>query len=424
MNYLVYYKKSSHAVYAETLVQLIRSEKDSKVTEIEENSISNFHKEPAAIRFLLFFKFFINFLFIEDYIYAKDWKRKSIALGPMLELLRMIGVGKSRVFRKICTRGYRLLSSRIPTQLKFDEIIQKYKPDVIVVFPTNWVNSSEFGLLRSAKKFGVMTVLPIMSVDNVFSKGILLEPVDLIGAWNSHQRDYLVKYHNISNKRIQIVGSLFFERWSTSLTKCVKPNPKGNLNVLYLGSSPRIALFRGENARSAIGMEIAAVSKIASNLQFYAAKFGVKINFNIRLHPNVPNIDMDFSAYKNLDINYSQANDSFSDIETTAFLNQLALSDIIVGLNTSAMIQSVLHGANCYYLDESEFSRITTETLHLKSVINSGILTPFSFLELQSYKVRNHDFKQAQSAARRYTGLDQGKTPSLTLLNFIKSNFL
>ncbi len=119
---------------------------------------------------------------------------------------------------------------------------------MVVAGPANLPYSDETEYLKAAKAMGIPTVVPVLSWDNLTTKGLFHVPPDLLLVWNQAHYSEARCIHGMPAERLVITGSPFFDKWfaergaSDRHAFCTKMglNPRKPF-LVYLGSSSNIS---------------------------------------------------------------------------------------------------------------------------------------------------------------------------------------
>src|SRR3989344_477658 len=119
----------------------------------------------------------------------------------------------TQLFSKVTPfkRFIRYLDNRINNPRPFELFFNKYKPSL--VFATDIFSDYDLLLLKNARSFGVKTVAMVRSWDNTTSVGYLRFAPDKLIVHNEIMKAEMPKYHDISEKIIQISGIPQFEQY-------------------------------------------------------------------------------------------------------------------------------------------------------------------------------------------------------------------
>ena len=153
---------------------------------------------------------------------------------------------------KFCGSVLKAIENLIPPWPEIMEDIKKKTPDILIATPVNMRRGGEacdLEYLKAARKMGFRTIVPIVSWDNLTTKGNFHVFPDLFFVWNQLQRSEAKKFHEIPDEKIKIMGAMLFDGWFSdykpSLTReefCRKYNlDPAKPYLLYLGSTTNIA---------------------------------------------------------------------------------------------------------------------------------------------------------------------------------------
>ncbi|MDZ4296062.1 MAG: hypothetical protein U1A16_01690, partial [Patescibacteria group bacterium] len=130
------------------------------------------------------------------------------------------------------------------------EDLAALKPDALVVSSSNLAGTSgEPEYMKAARALGIPSVLPVMTWDNLTTKGFSHVMPDLFLVWSAVHAAEAERYHDVPRSRIRIVGAPVFDAMLScrepgvsrkEFATCYGLDPE-NPVVLYLGSSSNIA---------------------------------------------------------------------------------------------------------------------------------------------------------------------------------------
>lgn len=143
----------------------------------------------------------------------------------------------------------RLLEALVPADRSIMAELRTLSPDVVVVTPANMRFDEEIEYVKAAKRLRIRTAVPVLSWDNLTTKGLIHVRPSLMLAWNEAHAREAIDFHGMPRDRVLITGSPFFDKWfddpiepeeRSSFLKRVGLNPDVPY-LLYLGSSRNIA---------------------------------------------------------------------------------------------------------------------------------------------------------------------------------------
>ncbi|MBM3779094.1 MAG: FkbM family methyltransferase [Acidimicrobiia bacterium] len=268
-----------------------------------------------------------------------------------------------------------LAESALPTDPLHDDFLRDQAPDLLLVSPVVHFGSAQADLVASARQAGVPVVMLLFSWDNLSTKGALHVAPDWMLVWNERQQREALELCGFPSDRVRVVGAPRFDdfyrlRQVTTRTNFLEPaglDPDA-ATVLYVCSSPFVA-----------EQELAVVEQWIASVRSSASPVLRAANLIVRPHPDVALLSKETPAdpvrWPDLpDIGGAVAR-PFADpravVLTTpytvaqAFYECLSHADAVVGLNTSAALESAIAGRPVFTFtaDRSRASG-QTRTLH------------------------------------------------------------
>lgn len=269
----------------------------------------------------------------------------------------------------------RRLERAVPVSQPIVTFLRQQKPDVVVVSPLIDAASDQVDVVRAARRRGLPVVAGIASWDNLTNKGLLRVEPDLVMVWNEAQKAEAMRYHGIPADRIAVTGAQLFDRWfertpgTTREQFCATVGlPADRPFLLYTASSVFIA--RSE-------FELPFVRKWIEALRRSDDPRVRDMPVLVRPHP------YNFHAWEHADLSdlgqvqvwprgvYS----AVSEQNRSGFFDSMYHSAAVVGVNTSAMIESAIVGRPVFSLT-GEFAGTQEGTLHFHHLLpeNGGFL--------------------------------------------------
>lgn len=357
----------------------------------------------------------INFIGIANvegapYLYASDWNKKLAHKIRKYSLVSKVLMSLPiRCLNKILILIYRVLGSGISIEVK--NMLNQFNPspDLCIVMPTNMPGSIEHEVIAWSRSKKIPTVVPVMTLDNLSSKGIILDLPTFVACWNETQREYLKKYHSIPEHRILLSKSLFFSAWQSKFrSQLPKSMQTDVLRFLYVCSSARIGGYsKSPNDRAE---EIKTLCKLIKQLDFHLRMNSLKGCLRIRTHPTFA-LDPFVMKLKTHQLRIEVASGAFPNFESEdeSLLEDLHSSNYCFGINTSAMLQASLIGVKTFSLVTKSNEDITIKTPHLKQLISLGIVQVWnlekdSFSEIDSRVVQN-----SLKSSQNFVGLNNSE---------------
>ena len=248
-------------------------------------------------------------------------------------------LARSAAVRHALDRRLAGLESRIPTTKKIDRFLERSKADLLVVTPLMGFHSAQPDYVRSARALGIPSALCVFSWDNLTNKGLMHEVPDLVTVWNEAQRNEAVQLHGVPLERVAITGAVAYDHWfdwrpSTSAGEFVAKVglPACRPYLLYMCSSAFIAPD-----------ELSFVREWVTQLR---ARGGDVSRCSVLVRPHPMNgaqwTDADLTDLRDVAI-YPRTGGEPRDTATRDdFYNSIHHAVAVVGLNTSAQIESAI----------------------------------------------------------------------------------
>jgi hypothetical protein len=292
----------------------------------------------------------------------------------------------------------RTLERAVPANAAATDFLRKERPDLLLVTPLLYFGSQQVDYVRAARALGIPTVLGVGSWDHLTTKGLIHEQPDRVIVWNEAQRVEAAELHGIQSDDVTVTGAQAYDHWFTqqpTLSRaefCAKVGvPSDRPLLLYLCSSPFITPYEVGFVRQWIG---AIRSSGDAELRRAALL--------IRPHPQNAEQWQEFepASYEAVGI-WPRAGANPVDREARSdYYDSMYHSVAVVGINTSALIESGIVGRPVYTVLTDEFAGQQEGTLHFQHLknVNGGLLTVASSLE--------EHCRQLSEAVRRQGGAD------------------
>lgn len=257
-----------------------------------------------------------------------------------------------------------------PPEPRIVEWLAAVKPDVVIVSPANMRFSEELEYLKAARTLGIPTVVPVLSWDNLTTKGLIHVTPDLLLAWNASHRAEAISIHGVPPDRTAISGSPFFDKWfqtQGSPTQRELFMRKIGLNpdrpyLLYLGSSKNIA-----KDESWIVQKVVEACRVHPNPTLQS------LQFLIRPHPANADIYGRF-ALSGIVV-WPKAGSLPDTAESKAdFDASLRHCVATLGVNTTGMIDAVVADKPCLTLLAAEYRHTQLDAAHFKYMLEDEVL--------------------------------------------------
>jgi len=262
------------------------------------------------------------------------------------------------------------LERAIPASKEIDRFLLAEAPDAVLVTPLIELDSPQTPLVRAARALRIPVALCVASWDNLTNKGLIREELDLVAVWNEPQRREAVELHGVPPERVIATGANPYDHWfgwepsSSRREFCASVGlPADTPFVLYLGSSPFIAPD-----------EVPVVMRWLRFLREHADPTIRQLGVLIRPHPQnaAQWNDVNVSSLGAVAVHPRSGDDPVTNTAKSLYYDSIHHSTGVVGINTSALIESAIVGRTVYTLALPEVRDAQEGTLHFRHLVQAG----------------------------------------------------
>tara|TARA_B100000029_G_scaffold513515_1_gene613359 strand:+ start:584 stop:1999 length:1416 start_codon:yes stop_codon:yes gene_type:complete len=321
---------------------------------------------------------------------------------------------------------FRKIHQIIPASKSIKLFIKSLNTNCVVVVGGNWPTnhnyfSSEIDYIKACSKLKIPSVIQVVSWDNLTARGIYHYSPNLMLAWNQIHKEEAFRIHNIPKEKIKITGSPVMDKWfdqQNNLRKKEKFFHDLNIDpniplITYLGSSKNIV---GRN-------EKVIVEKIFKILK--------KKGIQMIIRPHGGNSGQFKSLASQIPVIPLQGDLPDTNKSEKLMIETLIYSSVCIGINTTAMIDSVVLGTPCITLIKKEFDLGQSLTAHFKNIRKNNIFPEVFNEEDACEKIEKiiHEGKsfinknEIENFCRpQGNQISSGKMASQFILSLLKSN--
>jgi hypothetical protein len=288
---------------------------------------------------------------------------------------RLQGPVRNPLVRRLLTtgpvfHGFGAFERLVPPSKAIARELLSERPDVVVASPANLRRSEEIEYVKAARRLRIPTVVPVLSWDNLTTKGLIHVAPDLTLAWNDTQRDEAVQVHDIPRDKVAVTGAPFFDPWFQD-SREIEPREAfcrragiepGRPFAVYLGSSANIA----ED-------ETWLIRALASALQGAADPELRSMQLLVRPHPANANVHATLEE-PNVVVWPKAGRLPDSDAAREDFRATLQHAVAAVGINTSGMIDAVIADRPCVALVVPEYDATQSRAVHFTHLLRANTL--------------------------------------------------
>jgi hypothetical protein len=312
----------------------------------------------------------------------------------------------------------RMLEHALPERPEVAAVFERWKPDLLLVTPLLYFGSRQVDYVRQAQRSGVPSVLGVGSWDHLTTKGLIHELPDRIVVWNELQRTEAAELHGARPEQVAVTGAQAYDHWfatrpsTTRAEFCARVGlPADRPYLLYLCSSPFIA-------PAEVGVVRRWVQAIRGSGDPQLRAAGILV----RPHPQnaAQWADVDLGIYGDAAIWPRAGANPVGPEARAEYYDSMHHAHAVVGVNTSALIESGIVGRLVFSFRVSELAGTQEGTLHFRHLRRGGLLRLTDTLEDHraqleaSFASTDADRQRVREFVRLFVrphGLDQPATP-------------
>lgn len=280
------------------------------------------------------------------------------------------------------------IEDAIPASPAITSFIEELNPDVVLASPVVEFASNQVEYLKSARDLSIRTGVCIASWDNLTNKGLIRFRPNRVFVWNDIQRKEATRYNGVAPNEVVATGAPRFDPWfaltpSSSREEFLERrglDPSRPL-LLYLCSS----VFVAPNEPEFVQRWLDAVRRTGDPALRDA-------NVLVRPHPqNTAIWDGVALAGERVAIWPKGALHPDEGDAQAAYYDSMAHSALVIGINTSALIESGIVGRSVYTVIDDDFALTQSGTLHFHYLRaeNGGFVHTASDLETHLAQLGN-----------------------------------
>jgi len=322
----------------------------------------------ARLRNLVDFVRYLDPRYVEA-TFLRDRRRMKLlhAGGVSAWLARRDSLPRPAV--TVLLRGLLELERALPSAREIEAAMREVRPDVVLVSPLVTGGSPQTDYVKSARALGISSGLAVASWDNLTNKGMIREVPDRVFVWNEAQRREAVELHRVPEGRVVVTGAQPFDRWfdrrptldREAFCRRVGLEPDRPF-LLFTGSTSNITDSDGEDRfmhRWAAGVRTALDPRLR------------EVGVLVRPHPDRrgewSNVDLDDLDHA---VVWPPIRPNSVTVEARSeYFDSLFHASVVVGINTSAMVEAAILGRPVLSLSLPEFRQAQEGTLHFAHML-------------------------------------------------------
>jgi hypothetical protein len=302
-------------------------------------------------------------------------KRVEIRIIPsFIWLMNRCPILSTQKGRETLDDVLKTIDDAIPAARSLKKYLRAMNPDVLLITPLLSHAGMQSEYLRAGHAVGVTTAHCVASWDNLTTKGALRGNPDYQLLWNNIQKKEAVELHQMSPDRVIVTGAQYFDEWFVrrpvrsreDFCKVVGLPPDKPI-LLYMCSSN----FMAPNEKLFVLKWIKALRQ--SGIPDLAEA-------GIIIRPYPENVqqwqDVNFSDCGQVVVWPTDGEYPVTEESKTNFYESVFYSIGVVGVNTTAMIESAIIGKCVFSVLAPEFNESQSNTIHFSYLRqeNGGML--------------------------------------------------
>jgi hypothetical protein len=304
-------------------------------------------------------------------------------------------------------RSMRRLEQVVRADPQIASFVRAVEADVVLVSPLVTPGHSgerQTEVVKAARAQHLPVIVGVASWDHLTSKGLVRVVPDALMVWNDAQVREAVDLHRLSPSNVVVTGAQSLDHWFT-------PAPARAIEAfrtrLAISPGRRVILYVGSSRNMAPDeSEVRFVRRWVGALRASASPELRDAAVIVRPHPGnvdpwrdnpVPGVVVYPTSYSGIPM---------TDEEIETFRHSLLISDAVVGINTTAMIEAAILERPVLTVKDDEFVRSQGETLHFGHLLieAGGCAHLATTLEMHVAQLERvlRDPAESLDAARRF----------------------
>ena len=299
-----------------------------------------------------------------------------------LSVLETPGVN-TRVGRRLLARSLQVLDASVPCHPDIQAFVRDHAPDLVLVTPLVEPGSPQSEYVRAARALGIPVGLCVYSWDNLTNKGLIHDRLDVVTVWNDAMKAEAVRLHHIPGRRVEVTGAAAYDHWFAWRPR----EPRKEFCARVGLSCDRPYLMYVCSSSFIAPKEVDYIHRWIAELRASSERLR-DVGVLVRPHPQ--NLK-EWKSARLTDLEHVAvwpplgANPTDED-SRSGYYDSMYHSAAVVGVNTSALIESAIIGRSVYTLLAPEFRNSQEGTLHFHHLLqaNGGVVHVAHTMEEQA----------------------------------------
>jgi hypothetical protein len=278
---------------------------------------------------------------------------------------------RTRPGLKALRRLFHAIDRVLPPPDEIAEVFRRIDPDVLLLTPLLYFRSHQVDHVRCARQLGIKSVLGVGSWDHLTTKGLIHEVPDRVLVWNEAQKQEAVELHEVPSERVLVTGAQAYDHWFDAKptldrqTFCARVGLDSQRPILlYLCSSQFIAPYE-------VGFVRRWLTAIRACTDPRLRTAGVLVRPHPQNSAQWQSVDVT-GDFDNVAVWPRAGVNPIGGVARSDYFDSMYHADAIVGVNSSAMIESGIVGKPVYSVLAEEFADTQEGTLHFRHLESVG----------------------------------------------------
>jgi len=269
-------------------------------------------------------------------------------------------------------RRLALWDETLPVDRSIAAEIDAINPDLLVVAPLVDLRTDQIDWVRAARAAAIPTVLAVASWDNLTSKSRIQAEIDRALVWNDIQKREAIDLHGVPEASVVVTGAQLHDDWFDR-----KPSTGRDAFCAMHGFDPSRPILLYVGSSTAISTdEPAFVARWIAAIRGADDPHLAGANVLVRPHP------MNFAGYgvlrqtawEPVSVAPERGGLPVTEEAKALYFDTLFHSDVVVGLNTSALVEASILGKGSHTIRDPRHAGGQEQTLHYHYLTAGRIL--------------------------------------------------
>jgi len=264
--------------------------------------------------------------------------------------------------RRALDASLRWVERSLPVPEPVIELLERERPDAVLVSPLLKRKSPQVPYLRAARRLGIPSALCVASWDNLTTTGVIHERPDLVMVWNAAQREEAERLHGIPAEHVAVTGAPRFDAWFDATPATSREEFCGRIG---LPADRPYILYVASHKFTAPG-EAAWISRWLAAMRRSGHPELRDVPVLVRPHP-AGAFEISERQLTEIPGVVVYIGDGFAD-----YYDSIYHAAAVVGINTSAMIEAAAVGRGIYVHLAKRYRDTQDGSLHFDHLRHAG----------------------------------------------------